>query len=443
MALDTLRRLDADLVREVVPRLADHWPDQRRARERPTGSRIADLTRRWLDQPHAVVDLLVALERSVPGEGRRTLLELRRMESEWTYFSHAIANLQDPRTAARSYRRLSELFEDDGLPAERDRENVTAKWRRQLEALRSPAAISEVLRAYAAWDADEAAGVTTSAVDIDAVVDRVARGGHRDRSGAVNLSSTLLALGLHEPARLLARAVGGPGAMARMDLRSAARLLDVLVEVDDALAQGLGAAAWERVAEESRTEPSISVAQHADLLGWLAFQARRLGQCPAGVRGVVPEAWHCLRPGQRGWAAGCLPWATDDATDAFQAGSEEPPDSPADTFTILFLAARFGQLHRLLRAGEDDWMQRLSEGRAGRLVALLQMGAPQLRSLLERHSERLRAVLRPGGPGAIASARPSVASRRRAAAPGGPLSAHRLTSTATAGVCLFRRQRRM
>ncbi|MEO3972321.1 hypothetical protein [Streptomyces sp. CAU 1734] len=143
--LTNLRKLDPSAAAVAVERLThDNGQKLTDAQDRLVSSVI---------EPALTADLLSALDKCVPGTGRKSLESLRAMGSRWRTFREIFGHEQDPILQGNIGRRLAPM----GLMPREERISwmknlVNSRWAVTLPLMAGPRAIEEVLTLSYVWE---------------------------------------------------------------------------------------------------------------------------------------------------------------------------------------------------------------------------------------------------------------------------------------------------
>lgn len=255
--LSGLRRLYPDVAAQVV------------ARQR---SQIMEATKRCYEEPAIACDILNAALQCNATIARGIYQELLRHTSSWSKFMTAIEYEQDPRTQSRCFLQLARLGH---RPTPTTQGHLESRWLGDsgIEIVRSPAAITDLLRMFGCCDV-ELAKVAASHLHIDKVARRVGEGALVDLPTIADLLGVLHGLGEERAVKTLLSNLQPLLAefASRAGLEATARLSSLLGVLDEGLARRLATAArpvfesacsWPIVAKERR---------HWQAIAWFGLQ---------------------------------------------------------------------------------------------------------------------------------------------------------------------------
>ncbi|MET9608923.1 hypothetical protein ABZZ17_28315 [Streptomyces sp. NPDC006512] len=343
-AVNTLRGLDPGAASGTVAKLT--------AGEDPRLSPVQDLLARSVVNPALTADLLVAVERCVPGGGKKALEHLRDRPNRWRIFTEGLTYEQDPIQQGNIGRMLAPL---GVMPRQETtgwmRTLVFNRWASTLPSMAGPMAISAMLRLSHIWQPQWGEQLA-ACVDERKLLRRLDLGMRpdlRNLPGLINVlrltgrddvvESVVHRLASFEP-RLFAEALG---------LKQGAELLRALRQAD--ADPGFFAPAFGQLLTKVVGRPLVTDAEkHWISIGWAAQMLRDVG-----FEGHVTTARPVLEPqyvpfgAYVAWAATWLPasdWSTaalPEALDAFERGGDSAWH-PRATAMALVAAARAGRL---------------------------------------------------------------------------------------------------
>jgi len=349
------------------------------------------LLERTLGRARVLVELIDAIEEAAPGDGRQLLGELQSTKGSWDAAMEDLAYEQDPRLQGDAFLRFAEL---GAVPPDRIQTRVFNRWLAQIATITSAAALTSLLRAFAAWSEDKAKEAA-SRLNTDRVARRIAEAARYDLDAIGGLIGTLNALGFREQAlRFVAPLKQVDNLVTRAGLNRAATWLATLRSLDPSFARLIAIdcrdAARRRAGQRFVLE---DIVQWLDI-GWAAYWTRSLGQ----VVEVSERPWTFDIPKPPHiwtWGAAWLAdhhWTLEAVYDGLArvAEAEQAPLRDWAAAAMLTVASGRDQVDGLVGRSRERW-QHAADAEPLHLVPLLEARRRdlKLRKVLEPTIQRL------------------------------------------------------
>ncbi len=251
-----LAALDKELAQTTVAAIRRHLAE-----------RAQEAMRR---HPQGGVELLDAIESTLPGAGREIIGDMKRTSRTWTATMRQIAHVQDPREQGTIFSMLARL---GAVPDPDEANNVFARWRAGISNVTSPPALVMLLRALAAWDFGRTASLADN-LSIERIAQRLKTGSKYDLEWAEALIGALRNLKCFDAADRLLDALDTLDPLRLVVVLGAERTAKLLIGLKS-WRKSLG----ERLLAEASLFPSHAsddryVSDDSSLvrsLGWLAY----------------------------------------------------------------------------------------------------------------------------------------------------------------------------
>ncbi|MEV4136524.1 hypothetical protein AB0J72_30675 [Dactylosporangium sp. NPDC049742] len=354
--------------------------------------KAAQLVRHGAGNPFDRMAAFAAIARINQDAARSTVQYLDKNDMVQHSLVTAVLDEDDnPHGQAIAFRQLTEL--DQARPKSDERHRAMTRWRHQLDLIRSPKAVAEILRTAAMWDLDTACDLAR-AVAWDSVRARIRAGWTSDAEHWGYLSGVNWAIDAGLNLQLSNDIMQGVERAGPLTPAAMASLLGFLQLVDPEAGRDLADRFRERFAAELSLRFIEDETSHYTDLGWCALylhpQPDLVQERPDRLDEVVP-------PAVRLWLTAHLhaDWAAELRADAWTALLQEHPGQPmgvTDHLVFTCVAAhrdgRVGDVRALLARTSSDVpalvARRLHRASLRSQLVLLRAGVvdPELRPML-------------------------------------------------------------